>query len=71
VEVSALQGTHRGYAVLVNHGHEASSVSVRTQLPIHALRLITPDGATPIQFNGRDWKMEIKPYEGAVVEWNE
>ncbi len=71
VEVSALQGTRRGYAVLVNHGHEASSVSVRTRLPIHSLRLITPDGATPLQLNGKDWKMEIKPYEGAVVEWSE
>jgi len=71
VEVSALQGTRRGYAVLVNHGHEASLVSVRTRLPIHSLRLITPDGASPLQLGDKVWKMEIKPYEGAVIEWSE
>lgn len=71
VEVSALQGNHRGYAVLVNHGHDVSAVSVRTRLPIRSLRLVTPDGATPLSLSGKDWKMEMKPYEGAVVEWTE
>ena len=69
VEVSALNAQHRGYAVLVNHSAQVQNLTVFTTLPIHALSLVTPQGPRPLTTNGSTWKMELAPYEGAVVEW--
>jgi endo-1,4-beta-mannosidase len=71
VEVSALRGPRRGYAIVVNHGHVTAAVTVHSRLAIRSLRTITPEGATPLQLRGQEWQMKIQPYEGAVVEWSE
>jgi hypothetical protein len=69
VEVNALNGQHRGYAVLVNHSSQVQIVTVTTTLPVRSLNRITSTGSQPIQLDGSSWKMEIAPYDGAVVEW--
>jgi beta-galactosidase len=71
VEVSALQGSRRGYAVLVNHGSQSSKFSVTSRMPIRSARTITVDGDAPVKLNGNSWSMELGPYEGVVVEWKE
>ena len=67
--MSALSGAHRGYAVLVNHNPETQNVTVFTTLGARSVSRITPEGAKPIQMDGSSWKMELGPYEGAIVEW--
>jgi hypothetical protein len=69
VEVMALKGAARGYAILVNHGAQRQKVTVTTTLPIQGLGQITPDGAKALRAQGPIWQMEIDPYDGAVVEW--
>jgi len=69
VEVSALNGEHRGYAVVVNHSAQAHNLTVFTSLPLHSAIRITPEGTKSLQLDGSSWKMDVGPYEGAVVEW--
>ena len=69
VEVSALSGDHRGYVVLVNHGADSQKVTVFTSAGARSISRITPEGAKPLQMEGSSWKMELGPYEGAIVEW--
>jgi len=38
-------------------------------LPIHSLTQVTPQGVRPLAVNGSGWKIDIEPYDGAVVEW--
>ncbi len=71
VEVSALNGDHRGYAVVVNHSDQTQNVKISTTLPAHAVSRISPDGSTPIPMEGSSWKMDLGPYEGAIVEWKQ
>lgn len=71
VEVLALNASHRGYAVLVNHSPESHKISVTTTLPVGSLMRITPQGSVPLELEGQSWNMELQPYEGAVVEWKE
>jgi endo-1,4-beta-mannosidase len=71
VEVSALQGAARGYAVVVNHGSQSGQVGVQTRLPIHSVRRIAPEGNSALTLSGNGWKMDLGPYEGAVVEWTQ
>ena len=69
VEVSALNGDHRGYVVLVNHSAVPQKFTVFTTLGIRSISSITPEGAKAMQMEGSNWKMELGPYEGAIVEW--
>ncbi len=71
VEITALKGDHRGYAVLVNHGSEARKVAVSTSLVIRSLQRVSPAGLSLLKLEGSTWKMELAPYEGAVLEWRE
>jgi len=71
VEVSALNGDHRGYAVVVNHSDQTESVKISTTLPAHAVTRISPEGSTLIPMEGSSWKMDLGPYEGAIVEWKQ
>ena len=71
VEISALKGNRRGYAVLTNHSSQSYKVMVTTTLPIRTLSLVTPDGLQPMQLHGSTWSVDIGPYEGIVVEWKE
>jgi endo-1,4-beta-mannosidase len=69
VEVSALNGDHRGYVVLVNHSADSQKVTVSTNSGVRSIARITPDGAQAMPMEGSSWKMELGPYEGAIVEW--
>ena len=69
VEVSALKGDSRGYAIVVNHSAQSYSLNVFTTLQVHSLTRLAPEGNKPLALNGSSWNMDIGPYEGAVVEW--
>jgi endo-1,4-beta-mannosidase len=71
VEVSVLDGDHRGYAVVVNHSDQTENVKIFTTLPVHMLGRISPEGPKPITMEGSSWKMDLGPYEGAIVEWKQ
>jgi hypothetical protein len=69
VEVTALRGDQRGYAVVVNHGAQALSTTISTSLSVKSIRQIGPDGPKPLSLNGSTWKMDLQPYEAEIVEW--
>ena len=71
VEVSALNGDHRGYVVVVNHSDQTENVKISTTLPAHAITRISPEGSTLIPMEGSSWRMDLGPYEGAIVEWKQ
>ena len=71
VEISALNGDHRGYAVVVNHSAQAYKLNVLTTLTIHSLSRITPEGPQSLQPQAPGWKMDIGPYEAAIIEWKQ
>jgi len=71
VEVSILKGDRRGYAVAVNHSDEAQHVTISANLPIHAVARISPEGSRPLPMDGSGWKIDLGPYEGAIVEWKQ
>lgn len=71
VEVSALKGDKRGYAVLVNHGSETRKVVVSTSLILGTARRIGVGDSASLKLEGSTWEMELGPYEGAVVEWKQ
>lgn len=69
VEVRALNGQGRGYAVLANHTAQPQKVTVVTTLPVKSLHQLTPAGTSPLPLHGSSWTMDLQPYGGAVVEW--
>jgi hypothetical protein len=69
VEVTALRGASRGYAVLVNHSPERRTVTMTTTLPIQSLRQVGPDGTSELAGQGSSWRIEIDPWDGVVAEW--
>jgi hypothetical protein len=69
VEASTLIGDHLRYVVLVNHSAAAKKVTMTTDQPVHALRLITPEGPRALPLTGSAWQMDMDPYATAVVEW--
>jgi endo-1,4-beta-mannosidase len=71
VEVSVLNGDRRGYAVVVNHSDQTEHVKISSALPLHTVTRISPEGSTPIPMEGSSWRMELGPYEGAIVEWKQ
>ncbi len=71
VEVSALRGRFRGYTVLVNHSAQVRDVVVTTSLPVRNLRELGADQAQHLVVESKQWKMRLRPYDGAVVEFQE
>jgi hypothetical protein len=71
VEVSALDGDRRGYAIIVSHDAQPRSVTISTSLPLRSITKISAEGTTPVALDGSTWRMDIGPYEGAVVEWKQ
>ncbi len=71
VEVGAIRGDRRGYAVLANHSARSLSVMIDTDLPLRSLIQVTDMGLQALSPEGRGWKMSLGPYEGAVVEWRQ
>jgi endo-1,4-beta-mannosidase len=69
VEVSALSGDHRGYLVLVNHSAEAKNVTISAAASLHSVSKIAPQGATQVPLQGSAFKLQLDPYDGAILEW--
>jgi hypothetical protein len=69
VEVTSLRGENRGYAVVVNHNSQPYKVTISTSSPVKSVRQIGPDGPKALPIEGSNWKMDLEPYEAAIVEW--
>ena len=70
VEVGALTGAGRGYAILASHSPEVQKVTVTSRLPVRSVRLVTPAGAQPLEVKDGGWQLSLEGYDGAIVEWN-
>ena len=71
VEVSALKGDHRGYAIVVNHSAQPYNVVVTGTSAMRSLSRIRAEGPQSLALDGSTWKIDLAPFEGAVVEWTE
>jgi endo-1,4-beta-mannosidase len=69
VEVSVLKGDRRGYIVAVNHSDEIQHATISTAVSVHGATRILSEGNKPLTLDGSSWKMDLEPYEGAIVEW--
>ncbi len=69
VEVAGLTGAGRGYAILANHQPEEKNVKVTSRNLLKSLYQITPQGKRPLPLQGREWRLDLPAYGGAVVEW--
>ena len=69
VEISALSGNGRGYAVMANHRAEACKVQVAGRHSLKHAWEITDQNWFPLDIQGMGWTMEIPGYGGAVVAW--
>jgi endo-1,4-beta-mannosidase len=71
VEVSTLDGDRRGYVVLVNHSDKTENVKISTTVPARVMTRVLPEGSKAITTEGPSWRMDLGPYEGAIVEWKQ
>ena len=69
VEVSALVGEKRGYAIFANHGEPAADVKVTSRLPLKSVRQITPSGMMEKKIDPMGCTILLEGFSGAVVEW--
>ena len=69
VEVSALAGEKRGYAVFANHGEPALDVKVTSRLPLKRVRQITPSGFMEKKIDPSEFNILLEGFSGAVAEW--
>jgi endo-1,4-beta-mannosidase len=69
VEVGALAGPGRGYAVLASHSPEVRTLTVTTSLPVRSVRQVTADGPKALSVKKGRWQMVIGAWDGAIVEW--
>ena len=69
VEVAGLAGGERGYAILANHQPVQKQVTISSNLPLKEVHQITNQHRQPLLLQERTWRMNIGPYEGAIVEW--
>jgi endo-1,4-beta-mannosidase len=69
VEVSALVGEKRGYAVFANHGPHALDVKVSSRLALKSIRQVNPSGFQEKKFNHQDFEISLDGFNGAILEW--
>ncbi|MGD0793894.1 MAG: beta-galactosidase [Terriglobales bacterium] len=69
VEVTALQGDHRGYAFVVNHSAQPHKVTISSSLPVKSARQLAPENSKALPIEGSSWKLDLEPYEATIVEW--
>ena len=69
VELSALAGSGRGYIVVVNHSGRPIDAGISSPLHLSAMRLLTPDGSRSLAQGGREWRIRLEPWDGAIIEW--
>lgn len=70
VEVGALTGQSRGYAVLANHSPDPYQVAITSSSPIKKIRYVTTEGLKPLDSDSQKWQVSIKGFGGAILEWN-
>jgi hypothetical protein len=69
VEVAALTGPERGYAILANHSSQALDISVSSWLSLKRVRQITSSGFQELMLIRQSWQMTLDGFSGAIVEW--
>ncbi|HTR26568.1 MAG TPA: hypothetical protein VMI10_21540 [Terriglobales bacterium] len=69
VEVTTLQGDHRGYVFVVNHSGQAYKTTITSAQPLKSARQLTEGNAKALAVEGSGWTMDLQPYEAAIVEW--
>jgi hypothetical protein len=55
--------------VVVNHSAQAYKATISTSLPVKSVRQIGADSSKALPIEGPTWKMDLEPYEAAIVEW--
>jgi hypothetical protein len=71
IEALPLTAGHRGYLVLVNHSSANQSFTVNSILPIKSFRRIGPATSETLSAERRTWKMQLPPFDAAVIEWEQ
>ncbi|HVN20670.1 MAG TPA: beta-galactosidase [Dongiaceae bacterium] len=71
VESSVLAGDHRGYLVLVNHSDSVQHVNIASRLALRSMTKISTGAGVALTASGSQWKIDLAPYEGAMVEWKQ
>jgi hypothetical protein len=69
VEISAIVGEWRGYAVLANHRGETCEIQVTCKQALKSAVEIKEQGRVQLEVKGTGWRMELEGHGGAVVEW--
>jgi hypothetical protein len=55
--------------VVVNHSAQAYKVTISTSLLVKSVRQIGPENLKALPVESSNWKMDLDPYEAAIVEW--
>jgi endo-1,4-beta-mannosidase len=71
VELSSLKGQGRGYLVAVNHSDHPQDATILSNVSVRSYSLIGPDGVKPLPLDGANAKIQLGPYEAAIVEWKQ
>jgi hypothetical protein len=71
VEVSWLNGDHRGYVIVVNHSDRSRETTLLLNVPVRSLFLVSPEGASALATQGSSAKIRLGAYEGAILEWRQ
>ena len=69
VEVTSLSGDSRGYAIVTNHSDAKRTVTVTASQPLHSVSRVTSQAKTRLELSKTTFKVDLNPYDGAVVEW--
>ncbi len=68
VEVSTLKGDRLGYVVAMNHSDQPRDSSIVSTLPVRSYTLVNPDGPKALPLDGANTKIQLGPYEAAILE---
>jgi len=71
VEVSWLNGDHRGYVIVVNHSDGSRETTLLLNVPVRSLLVVSPEGTSALAIQGSSAKIRLGAYEGAILEWRQ
>ena len=71
IEVLNLTAAKRGYLFLVNHSSTIQEFSVSTPQQISSFKYVSDTTNDPQRSREGFWKMELPPFEVAVMEWKQ
>jgi hypothetical protein len=69
VEITKIDTAEGGFFILANRDPHAVKMTVSTTLPVKKLARVTTDGSQPLRREGPGWRLSLKPYERAVLQW--